>query len=299
LQQVHGKPITGLAYAYTYKGIKMSDELQNDVDPIAEISDGMDDADHDDSGSDLAPETSGDEESAPQSEEAKAEAKQQAIQETINKKHAQAKQAERERDDALARVAQFEAAQREKEAAQIAAIPDYPDEYDDNFQQKLAERDAALVRQAQFNQSQQSYNQQQQQQAQAQQQKQELATQTAAANYNARATELDISGSVLQAAGQAVAGFGIGEDVVMHILTHKDGPLITKYLADHPVEAIDLAGMSPITQGVYLEQVHSKALAASPKAKKSNAPSPPSDISGAGVNSDSGAFPNSKGATFS
>jgi hypothetical protein len=276
----------------------MSEELQNDVDLDIDINDDIDggDENHDDNGSDLAPEENGDDDST--SEEAKAEAKQAAIQKTINTKHAQAKQAERERDEALARIAQFEDAQRKQMADQLSVIPEYPDKYDDNFEEKVRARDEALVRQANFSQSQQAYNQQQQQHQQAGRQKQALATQEMAASYNTRAVELDIPSNVLQAAGQAVAGMGVGELAVMHILGHQDGPLITKYLADNPMDAIELASMSEFAQGAYLEQVHAKALAKTPLKKKSKAPRPPSDISGSGVKAKDGNYPNSRGAKF-
>lgn len=283
----------------------MSEELQNDI--VEDLDTGLEavdedeggNVDHDDNGSDLAPEDNGDEGEQPESAEAKAEAKQAAIQKTINAKHAQTKQAERERDAALARVEVFEQAQRDHMAAQVANIPDYPNEYDENFQGKLKERDEALLRQAAYNNQQQQFDQHRQQQAVAQQQKQVLATQEAAANYNARALELEIPSNVLQAAGQAVAGMGVGEDVVMHILGHPDGPLITKYLADNPMDAIDLASMNPLTQGSFLGQVHAKALAKSPVKKKSKTPAPGSDISGTGGKTDRGAYPNSRGASFS
>lgn len=274
----------------------MSEELQNGE--VAPEVNGTAETENPNVGSELATDSGGQHEQEPKVDEAeaKAAAAQQATQDAINKKHFQAKQAERERDDALAKVAKFEQDKRDAEAVQAGNIPPIPDEFDDDFQTKMAERDAALVRKAQFEASQATFAAQQQANQQAVQQQAQAEFQKAQVNYLNRSVELGIDQAEMQAAGNAVVSYGLSEQLLTHIVADKDGPLITKHLAANPSDAITLAGMSPYDQGAYLSQIKAKAEALKPK--QSTTPPPVESLTGGVAQTEPERFPNSAGSTF-
>ena len=226
-------------------------------------------------------------------EEAK---KQEAVQKIINEKTFKAKQAERDLQAANDKLKAFEEAERERQARQIASVPPLPDPYDDNYDQLMADRDAAIAAKVKFDSDQQLLLQQQQLQQQEQARQEQEKVQKDAAAYTARATELGITQEELQAAGGIVAGFGLSDGLVGHILSDKDGPLITKHLAANPHEGIELASMSPYAVGAYLDTVRTKAAALKPK--QSNAPDPVDSIQGNGVDPNAGKYQNIQGAQF-
>ena len=243
---------------------------------------------------DLAPVSEAEHEEQPQVDEEAV--KQEAIQKAINKKHFEAKQAERERDEANAKLAEFERKEREAQAAQVNTLPEWPDEFDDNAEQKKAEFIEAVRKQEAFNVQQSMYTQQQQlsqqQEAQAKQQK----IQESMVSYTNKAVELGIKQDELQAAGNTVAQYGLSDDLVLHILSDKDGPLITKHLAGNPQDGFELAGMSPYGVGQFLDGIKQKAGALKPKT--SNAPKPATNLQGNGVDPEAGKYKYIDGATF-
>ena len=224
-------------------------------------------------------------------------AKQEAINKAINKKHFEAQQAKRDLEAANTRIQEFENRQREEMAAQVGNIPPMPDAFDDDYEAKMAERDEALIKQAEFNHAQSAYNNQLQIQQQQQQAQQAQELQGTIQKYQDRTKELGIDPNELQAAGNAVLQYGISDGLTMHILGDSDGPLITKYLAANPTELATLSGMNDFQAAVHIESVKAKAAALKPKT--SRAPAPAQNLRGNGVDPNSGKYQNIKGATFS
>ena len=250
-------------------------------------------------GAELATDSDGEHKEKPQVDEAadKKAATQQLINDRIGKVTFQAKQAERERDELREQIAKRDEEDRAAEAARAGDIPSIPNELDDDFAEKMAERDAAIRRQTQFEASQANYQQQQKdQQALAQQQVQAEQQKTLIA-YNARAAELSIDAQELQAAENAIVSFGVTGDLASHIMSDPDGPLIVKELAANPSDAMTLINLSPFQQGAYLDQIKAKAEALKPK--PTNTPAPSDVLTGSGAQVDAGKYPNSGGATFS
>ena len=115
-------------------------------------------------------------------------------------------------------------------------------------------------------------------------------------SYSNKALELGIKQDELQAAGNAVAGYGLSDDLVMHILADSDGPLITKHLAANPQDGYQLATMSPYTVGQFLDGIKTKASALKPKT--SSTPAPATNLQGNGVDPEAGKYTHIKGAKF-
>jgi len=240
-------------------------------------------------GSDLAPEQTNETETQESS----------GFQEAINKQHKKYRDEERLRIAAEHRAADSDRQLQEMQATQNAPsdIPEMPDQFDENYEQKLAERDRIVREQATFD-AQKQYAQNQQhaaQQAAQQQRTQRINDQFQ--GYNKRANDLGINTQELQAAGNIVGSAGISEDMQVAIINDPDGPLITKFLAANPLEIDAIRNMDPYSAAMHIERnVRSKAVALKPKLSNANAP--PTAINGGGADPDRSKFPMTGGATF-
>ena len=267
-------------------------ELQND-DVIIE-EDNAPIENQEDTGAELATASEAEHEEQPQvDEEAK---KQEAIQKVINEKTFKAKQAEREAQEYKAKLDAYEAEQRKQMERQVTNIPEMPDPFDEEFDDKIRARDDALFKKAQFEAQNNHYLQQQQLQQQQEAQAKAEKLQKSMVDYSTRAQELGIKQEELQAAGNTVAQYGLSDDLVMYILSDSDGPLITKHLAANPQEGFELANMSPYGVGQFLDGIKQKASALKPKTSK--APKPATNLSGNGVDADAGKYKNLSGTKY-
>ena len=267
-------------------------ELQNDS--VGSDLDEPTAIENQDTGVDLATTSESEHEEQPKVDEEAV--KQDAIQKAINKKHFEAKEAERKLSDANKQIAEFQAKERERMAAQVGNIPPMPDPFDDDFDEQVKARDEAIIAQANFNHQNQSYQQQQQFQQQQAHEASQAKIRESMTSYSSKALELGIKQEELQAAGNTVAQYGLSDDLVMHILADSDGPLITKHLAANPQEGFELANMSPYMVGKFLDDIKQKASALKPKTSK--APKPSTNLTGNGTDPELGKYTNLKGAKF-
>jgi len=190
------------------------------------------------------------------------------------------------------REARREAEQLQEQLAKLKAeqpqesrpnVPDLPDPFDDDFADKVRQRDEALAKAVKFD-AEQNMLQQQAQQAQQQQalQEQQLLNKRMQ-TYTERATALGVSSDDLRVAGQQVANYGIDDQVASFVLDHDQGPLITKYLSTSPMELDAIRQMSPMQAAVYIESsVKGKAAQLGVK-KQTTAPEPVEVLNGAGA----------------
>ena len=115
-------------------------------------------------------------------------------------------------------------------------------------------------------------------------------------DYTSKAVELGIKQDELQAAGNTVGGYGLSEDLIMHILGDSDGPLITKHLAANPQDGYQLASMSPYQVGSFLDGIKAKASALKPKT--TNAPAPATNLQGNGADPEASKYKNLRGTKY-
>lgn len=268
-------------------------ELQNDFEE-QEVQEPQEVENLEQEDSDLATDSEAEHEEQPQ--KAEIDAKQEAINKAINKKHFEAQQAKRERDELARKLAEYEEKQRQAEAAKFENIPPIPDPFDDDYEKKLAEREQALFAQAQYKAQQDLYRQQQERQKQEQEARELEEFNSQVTKYGARAKELGIKQDELQQAANAVAEIGLSNDLVKFIIADKDGPLIVKYLAANPSDGLELAQSNPYLAGVKLSEIRERAKVLKPKV--TNAPMPPTDISGKGAPKDLNKYPHIKGVKF-
>jgi len=209
------------------------------------------------------------------------EVAKQKANDAFNKQYGEKKQLERDLATQREVNAKFEQAERDRQAAQVGNIPPIPDAFDDNADELNRIRDEAITAQAVFNNNQTNYLQQQQLNQQQAAQAKQVKIQESMSSYSTKALELGIKQDELQAAGNAVASYGLSDDLVMHILADSDGPLITKHLAANPQDGHQLAQMSPYEVGTFLDGIKVKASALKPKT--SSTPAPATNLQGNGV----------------
>ena len=213
----------------------------------------------------------------------------------FNKQYGQLKQGERDLASANEKIANFEQGERERQEKQAGDIPPMPEEFDDNYAEKLQAHIDGKTSQAVYISQNKAFLQQQQNQQIQTQQAQQVEFNKKLTVYSNRANELGINAEELQVAANTVGSYGLSDDLIKHIVSDPDGPLITKHLAANPIEASELINMSPYAIGSKLDAIKKSAAALKPRT--SNTPDPVETLKGNGVIPDDG-YKNLKGAKF-
>jgi hypothetical protein len=225
-------------------------------------------------------------------------AKQKAN-EAFNKQYGEKKQLERDNAAQAEKLAKFEQAERERQAAQVGDIPPMPDAFDDDFEAKVKQRDEAIIANANYQAQNQAYLQQEQFNQQQAAQAKQLEGQKVLQAHNDRVKNLGIKPEAMVAAENAVMSYGLPPELLTHIAGMADSPLVINHLAANPVEGYELANLvasTPYAVGAYLDKINEKASALKPKI--SSAPKPAANLQGNGVDPDMGKYQNIKGAKF-
>jgi len=220
--------------------------------------------------------------SAPEVEEKFTEAQQQKFNTAIGKKVRQTRDQERRADDLQRQLDELQTRVPQQQRPEVQAVPDPFSISDEEYRRSLAQRDQQVLAAANYDhQRKQEQDQQEwvrQEQAQQQHQKQDEKIR----DYAGRAAKLGIKAADLQVAGNAVAQYGIGAELGQYILESDQGPLITTYLANNPIELDELRHLSPAQAAVVIEtQIKQKAADAQPK-KVTVTPDPLEKPHGAG-----------------
>jgi len=226
--------------------------------------------------SELAPDTGENLEQKP-TESAPEENKDPAgFTKAIHRKHHELMEERRKNASLEQRLATVEAAQQPIRPN----VPDAPDPYDDNFEQRLAERDAAVQAAATFDAQQQAQQAQRQQQAaQTLQTQQQVGLQKEQA-FSERAKAGGISDADISTSIQTIAAYGgLGNELADFVLGNDQGPAITAHLAKNPGKILEIQGMSPMQGAVYL----SSMVPASVAPKTTGAPAPADSLGGGGT----------------
>ena len=199
----------------------------------------------------------------------------------INKKHWEAKEAQRETAAIQAELDALKASQEPTGTAPI--VPELPDIEllsNEEFKEQMKARDNALTQQADFNAA-QNY---QTKQAQIQQDEALRQQQVYAGNlrttYANKATERGFDDDEVLRAALAIDS-GVSAAVADMLLTVDDGPDMTLYLLQNPENLTAMQSMSVHQQINHMSNVV-RINAESLKPKTNDAPPPPTDIAAGG-----------------
>ena len=114
-------------------------------------------------------------------------------------------------------------------------------------------------------------------------------------SYDKQVVKLGLNAEEVRKAGDVVVSYGISGELAEFIAGDSDGPLITKYLANNPLELDDLRNMSPIQAALKINSdIRSAASTLKPQA--TGAPDPAETLSGRGAGEK--VSPLIKGANF-
>ncbi|MBL4795931.1 MAG: hypothetical protein JKY50_00805 [Oleispira sp.] len=211
---------------------------------------------------------------------------QDAVQKRIDKATHKFREAERatktvsqERDDLQAKLNAIEA---NKPAPTVSEMPDRFEATDEEWRTAELKRDNELLEVALHKAAQEDKQAASQAAITKQNEAREAEGQRIGQDFSKRADGFGISRENLQKASEVVLNYGVNTDVIMHIASIDNGPLIVQYLATNPTELGDLADMNPMQAAVHVSNVLSEK-AAVMKPKTSNAPDPVVPLGGNGV----------------
>lgn len=196
----------------------------------------------------------------------------------INQKHFELMEEKRAREAAEAEIAALKA---QIPANHKVDIPPLPDPYDDDFDEKMSQRDEAIKKAAIYDAQEEVRQNQLKEQHRSQAESKQKALAEAVNTYSGRARDLNISESELKVAGQTVAAYGIHDSVAEFILQDDKGPAITAHLARNPDQLEIVSKLNPIQAALYIANTVKPKL--SSKSKTDELPDPPETLSGGGV----------------
>lgn len=164
---------------------------------------------------------------------------------------AKRKEAERQLEEYQQRIQEFE--QRQQPESGEPQVPEPPNIWDDNYEEKIKQRDDAIIRHAEWRAEQKARQEYEQRQAYDQQQQEQQQLLSKVQTYTERAEkEYGIDPNDLQVAGNAVAQFGIPEQLTQYLLDDDAGPAVTMHLSRNLAELEQLNRMDPIRAAVYI-----------------------------------------------
>lgn len=223
-----------------------------------------------------------DSDSAPEVEKEFNPSQTKKFNEAIGKKVRLAREQERRADDLQKQLDELKARVPAEQRPVVQAIPDPFSISDEEYRRSLALRDQQVLAQANFDHQRQQQYQHQQRLLHEQAQQQDRKQNEKIRDYAGRAAKLGIKADDLQVAGNALDQYGISNDLGQYILESEQGPLITTYLANNPIELDELRHLSSAQAAVVIEtHIKQKAIASQPK-KVTDAPDPLERPRGAG-----------------
>lgn len=213
-----------------------------------------------------------------------------------------AAQAEREAQEAKEEAQRLRMELEKAKLPKEPEIPPVPDQFDDDFDQKLAARERALAAKAEYDrqvqayeaetqrlQQEQQYREYQEQQRIKAEREQEYVQRIQASGLSAGEVENHLA-KIVQEHPQ------MPEPMRLALVDDPQSPLIAKYLSENPDEAYALYGMTPYQGTVHIAtEIKKKALALKPK--PTSTPPPADTLDGGGKTEFDN--PYLEGATFS
>lgn len=294
----------------------MSEELQNEttanVEPVIE-----DQA----IGAELATASESGHEQQPKVElsaEDKAAKAQKATEKVINEKTFKYHEEKRKNEalqgqlDEIERKEQEQLADTFKVDPLMPVTPTFPDtdQFDDNYESDMNKYRADI---AKYNTDMPVYHQKVQEKANfvatqtalsnqtlLQQQAEQLAVQQRSQKiiieHAARARALNINESEMMQAENILINSGLPKDLMVHVASKENSPLIIKHLAENSAELFSLMSASDYAVDTILNKIATDAKALQPNT--TSTPAPVNQLPGSGAVIDNGEFPNSSGAKF-
>lgn len=204
-------------------------------------------------------------------------------QEEVNKQHRKFRDEERLRGTESTRADKAEKELEELRAKNAEVIiPDVPDQYSDDFAEKIVERDNAITRKAELGAEETRKIEQHNREADERKTRQDADIQKKVQAFDTHMVTLGLNPAATKEAADTVLQYGLSDNFQDILLEDPDGPLFVQYLANNPTEIEEMNGMSALQLVNHLNgDIRQKASLLKPKT--SNAPDPPVTLRGGGV----------------
>jgi hypothetical protein len=162
-------------------------------------------------------------------------------------------------------------------------VPDFPDPFDAQYEEKIKARDEALSRRARWEAEQEV----REQQAVEQHQRQLAELNKKTQDFVARGKDYGLTPDDIRQAGEFInQSGGLAPELVAEILEDEAGPAIPQYLYRNPQELQKVQGMTPFKAARYIDrEIRPKALRT---AKRKTPPPPVATETGAGSREERG-----------
>ena len=210
----------------------------------------------------------------------------------IDKQHFKFREEQRRANDLEERLNSLES-QNKPVTVQDIAIPPMPETWDENYDQKMRERDAAIGQNA-TNEAVKSQQAQANAEREQEQQREEVKkVQKLNTDFVDNANKLGVNKDTLATAQQVVVDYGVSQEIAHAIITDPNGPLIIQHLAANPLDLYDLSNGNSFQSGQKWTEIQTKSAALKPKTSSTPKPSTSVNGGGAGVKERG-----PKGATF-
>lgn len=203
---------------------------------------------------------------------------QSTVDKIIGEKVAKQRQAERQAAEYQKQLAELQARLPKEQAPQV---PPMPDQWDDDYDRKVVERDQAMIRLAEYKATQKFIRQQEDQRRQVAAAKAQAEYMERVHSFAERAQKIGLSPQDLQEAAQKVAAFGIDPQIENYVIGLDNGPAVIAHLARNPIEQQMINSLSPMDAAVYIKTELSAKLSA--PVRKTQAPAPVETLNGNGA----------------
>lgn len=201
----------------------------------------------------------------------------------VNVRYKQFKSEERRRIKTGERADTLDAqiAEARKSNADLV-IPEVPDQYAEDYQEKIAERDAAIKQKAGHDAEETRLAEEKTRNDDAKAKAVEETNTAQIAVFDANMVALGLDGKAVNTAANKLIEYGISDGLTDFILEDPEGPLMVQYLEANPTVLEELNGMSSLSLFNHINSTV-RAKAALLKPKTSDAPDPPIVPTGGGA----------------
>ena len=195
----------------------------------------------------------------------------------INKKHFQIKERERELEAARKRIEELEA-NFQPEVKGPVEVPPLPDNWEDDYEVKISQREEAIRQNAHF-QAMQSINQKEeakrQQQLEAERAK---YVESISDNFSRNVKKIGLNEEKVEKAAYKLAQYGADAETADFLLSDAEGPLLVAYFAADLESFDEFMSLTPMQRGLRVSEYKQKAGVLRPK--QTNAPDPAPSLGG-------------------
>lgn len=198
---------------------------------------------------------------------------QQAVDKRINKAIREKYEEKRKREK-IEHELQQARQKLEQYDKKIVDIPDMPDAFDPNFDEKIKQRDEALKEQARIEAKKVIEQEHLENQMRQQAQKDRDTINGYVQNMFSNAQKIGINEDELRQADDTVAGFIKDAGLATFILSQNDAPLIIHHLANNLSELENISRMNPIEAAAYI----ATSVTSSAKKYRPNIPTTPDPL---------------------